>query len=127
MKLSPVFAIFAFAPINADAAPTAKSKKVDAAKVVQMVAITGASPSCVHIGQPVDGCKRTLVNMNFSTGVTAYWFMAERTILSFSGDGTHRIEQGPGTIVQAINRMVLWVTDGTDDEARERAAVGLSF
>ena len=50
--------------------------------------------------------------------------MAERTILSFSGDGTHRIEQGPGTIVQAINRIVLGATDGTDDEAREGAAVG---
>ena len=124
MKLSPVFAIFAFAPINADAAPTAKSKKADAAKVVQMVTITGACTKLVHIGQPVDGCKKTLVNMNYSTGVSAYWFMAERTILSFSGDGTHRIEQGPGTIVQAINRIVLGATDGTDDEARESAAVG---
>ena len=95
MKLSLVFAIFAFAPINADAAPTAKSKKADAAKVVQMVTITGACTKLVHIGQPVDGCKKTLVNMNYSIGVSAYWFMAERTILSFSGDGTHRIDRVP--------------------------------
>jgi hypothetical protein len=123
MKLSLVFAIFVFAPISADAAPTAKSKKVDAAKVVQIVTITGACSKLVHIGQSVDGCKKTLVNMNYSTGVSAYWFMAERMILSFSGDGTHRIEQGPGTIVQAINRIVLGATDGTD-EAKESAAVG---
>jgi hypothetical protein len=123
MKLSLVFAIFAFATISADAAPTAKSKKVDAAKVVQMVTITGACTKLIHIGQSVDGCKKTLVNMNYSTGVSAYWFMAERTILSFSGDGTHQIKQGPGTIVQAIDRIVLGATDGTD-EARESAAVG---
>lgn len=101
-----------------------KSKGADATKVVQMVTITGACTKLVHIGQSVDGCKTTLVNMNYSTGVSAYWFMAERTILSFSGDGTHRVEQGPGTIVQAIDRIVVGAPDGTDDEARESAAVG---
>jgi hypothetical protein len=124
MKPTLVFAIFAISTISADAAPTVKSKKADAAKVVQMVTITGVCTKLVHIGQSVDGCKKTLVNMNYSTGVSAYWFITERTILSFSGDGTRRVEQDPGTIIQAIDRIILAATDGTNDEAKESAAVG---
>ena len=126
MKLSLVFAIFAFAPISADAAPTAKSKKADAAKVVQMVTITGACTKLVHIGQPVDGCKKTLVNMNYSTGVSSYWFMTESTILSFSGDGSRRIEQGPDIVVQAIEKVILAATTAApnNEEGKEDTAVG---
>jgi hypothetical protein len=125
MRLSLAVALFLFlaATIGAEAAP--KAKKPQANKAVQMVTVSGECTKLVHAGQPVEGCKNILVNMNYSTGVSAYWFVTERTILSFAGDGSRKIEQGPDMVVQSVNRIILAATDGSkDDDAKEDGAVG---
>jgi hypothetical protein len=96
MKLSLAIALFFAATISVDAAPQTKSKKkAETNKIAQMVTVSGECTKLVHAGLAVEGCKDLLVNMNYSTGVSSYWFMTESTILSFSGDGSRRIEQGP--------------------------------
>jgi hypothetical protein len=125
MKLSLVLATFAAAAIGTDATPQPKSSKgVEPDHIVRMVTVSGECTKLVHAGQLLDGCERILINMNYSTGVSAYWFMTERTVLSFSGDGSRRIERGPNRVVQSIDRIILAVTNGTEDDARESAAVG---
>jgi hypothetical protein len=62
--------------------------------------------------------------MNYSTGVSAYWFVTERNILSFAGDGSRHIEQGADIVVQSVNRIILAVTDGSDEDATGDDAVG---
>jgi hypothetical protein len=125
MRLSLAVALFLAATLGADAAPQAKSNENDEPhKIVQMVTVTGACSKLVHAGLAMEGCKPILVNMNYSTGVSAYWFMTEGTILSFSGDGSGRVEQGPDLVVQAIETVILAATTGAPEEAKEEAAVG---
>src|SRR3712207_8435519 len=64
--------------------------------------------------------------MNYSTGVSGYWFMSQDTILSFAGDGSRRIEQGSDSVVQAIERIFLADTafERGADDAKEEPAVG---
>src|SRR3954454_21264828 len=108
MTLSLAIALFLAATLGADAALQAKSeKKAKADKFVQTVTISGECIKLVHAGHPVDGCKNILVNMNYSTGVSAYWFMTDRTILSFTGDGSRRIEQGSDIVIQSIEKVIL--------------------
>jgi LytS/YehU family sensor histidine kinase len=124
MKLSLAIALFlvSAAPTSADAAPQAK--KPQANRAVQMVTVSGECTKLVHAGKPVEGCKNILVNMNYSTGVSAYWFVTDRTILSFAGDGSRHIEQGADIVVQSVNRIILAATDGSDEDATEDDAVG---
>lgn len=127
MKLSLAIALFLAATISVDAAPQAKSKKkADTTKIAQMVTVSGECTKLVHAGLAVEGCKNLLVNMNYSTGVSSYWFMTESTILSFSGDGSRRIEQGPDIVVQAIEKVILAATTAAPDkeEGKEDIAVG---
>ncbi len=127
MKLSLAVALFLAATISVDAAPQAKSKKkADTTKIAQMVTVSGECTKLVHAGLAVEGCKNLMVNMNYSTGVSSYWFMTESTILSFSGDGSRRIEQGPDIVVQAIEKVVLAATTAAPDkeEGKEDTAVG---
>jgi hypothetical protein len=99
MTLPLAVALFFAATLGADAALPEKSKeKVEPDKFDQAVAISGECIKLVHAGNPVGGCKNVLVNMNYSTGVSAYWFVTDRTILSFTGDGSRRIEQGSGIV-----------------------------
>jgi hypothetical protein len=124
MKLSLAVALLLAATVSADAAPQAKPKKAEAGKAVQMVTVSGQCTKLVYAGKPVDGCKNILVNMNYSTGVSAYWFVTDRTILSFAGDGSRHIEQGPDIVVQSVNRIILAATDGSDEDATGDDAVG---
>jgi len=127
MRLSRAIALFlvSAAPTSADAAPQAKAKKPQANRAVQMVTVSGECTKLIHAGQPVEGCKNILVNMNYSTGVSAYWFVSDRNILSFAGDGSRRIEQGPDIVVQSVDRIILAATDGSKEEdAKEDDAVG---
>jgi hypothetical protein len=63
--------------------------------------------------------------MNYSTGVSAYWFVTDRTILSFAGEGSRQIEQGSDIVVQSVDRIILAVTDAPKaDDAKEDPAVG---
>ena len=126
MMLSLALVLFLVAALAADPAPRAKSKETEADKLSQMVTISGECTKLVHAGQPVEGCKNILVNMNYSTGVSGYWFMTQNTILSFAGDGSRRIEQGSDSVIQAIERIFL--ADATDaskaDDAEEDPAIG---
>jgi hypothetical protein len=127
MKLSLAIALFFAATISVDAAPQTKSKKkAETNKIAQMVTVSGECIKLVHAGLAVEGCKDLLVNMNYSTGVSSYWFMTESTILSFSGDGSRRIEQGPDIVVQAIEKVILAATTAAPDkeEGKEDIAVG---
>jgi hypothetical protein len=127
MKLSLATALFLAATISVNAAPQAKSKKkAEATKIAQMVTVSGECTKLVHAGLAIDGCKNLLVNMNYSTGVSSYWFMTESTILSFSGDGSRRIEEGPGLVVQAIEKVILAATAAAsnEEEGKEDTAVG---
>jgi len=124
MTLSLALALFLAATLGADAALQTKSeKKAKADKFVQTVAISGECIKLVHAGHPVDGCKNILVNMNYSTGVSAYWFMTDRTILSFAGDGSRPIEQGSDVVIQSIERVIL-AAKANEDDAKEENAVG---
>ena len=130
MRLSLPIALFLAAIVSPDAAPQPKSKTAKAGQSVQtvtvsMVTVSGTCTKLVHAGQPVDGCRSTLVNMNYSTGVSAYWFVTDQTILSFAGDGSSRIEQGSDIVVQAIDRVIMAAVEATkDDAAKGDAAVG---
>jgi hypothetical protein len=129
--LSLALVLFLMAALDADAAPKAKSKEPEADKVGQMVTVSGECTKLVHAGQPIEGCKSILVNMNYSTGVSGYWFTTQNTILSFAGDGSRRVEQGSDSVVQAIERIFLADTandskadDSKADDTKEEPAVG---
>src|SRR5215208_1268067 len=108
MTLFLSIALFLVTTLGADAALPAESKRqAEAGKFVQAVAISGECIKLVHAGHPVDGCKNIVVNMNYSTGVSAYWFVTDGTILSFTGDGSRRIEQGSDVVIQSIERILL--------------------
>jgi hypothetical protein len=126
MTLFLAIALFLVATLGTEAALQPKSeKKAKVDKFVQTVAISGECIKLVHAGHPVDGCKNILVNLNYSTGVSAYWFVTDRTVLSFAGDGSRRIEQGSDLVVQSIERVLL-AAKGNDkeDDTREDDAVG---
>ena len=124
--LSLAVVLFLVAALSSDAAPKAKSQETEADKPSQMVTVSGACTKLVHAGQPVAGCKNILVNMNYSTGVSEYWFMTQKTILSFAGDGSRRIEQGSDSVIQAIERIFLADTANNSeaDDTKEEPAVG---
>lgn len=127
MRLSLAFALLLAATLGANAAPQAKPKqKPEASKIVQMVTVSGTCTTLVQAGGAVQGCKPVLMNLNYSTGVSAYWFMTERMILSFSGDGSRRIEQGPDTVVQTIEKVIVAATAEASkaDDANEETAIG---
>jgi hypothetical protein len=117
MRLSLAIAFFPAAMVSVNAAPQTKSERAKPDQFVQMVTVFGTCTKLIHAGQPVDGCKSTLVNMNYSNGVSAYWFVTEQTILSFAGEGSRRIEQGANIVVQAIDRIILAATDATKEDA----------
>jgi hypothetical protein len=125
MRLSLAIAFFPAAIVSVNAAPQTKSERAEPDQFVQMVTVFGTCTKLIHAGQPVDGCKSTLVNMNYSNGVSAYWFVTEQTILSFAGEGSRRIEQRAHIVVQAIDRIILAATDATkEDAAQGDTAVG---
>src|SRR5215218_6635734 len=125
MTLSPAVALFLAATLGADAAlQTKPEKKAEAGKFVQAVTISGECIKLVHAGHPVEGCKNIVVNMNYSTGVSAYWFVTDRTVLSFAGDGSRRIEQGSDLVIQSIERILLAAKVHGTDDTREDDAVG---
>ena len=127
MTLPLAVALFFAATLGADAALPEKSKeKVEPDKFVQAVAISGECIKLVHAGSPVEGCKNILVNMNYSTGVSAYWFVTDRTILSFTGDGSRRIEQGSDIVIQSIEKIIVATMekDSKKDDTKEEDAVG---
>src|SRR5215204_2299930 len=115
MTLALAIALFLAATLGADAVlQTKPEKKAKADKFVQAVAISGECIKLVHAGHPVDGCKNIVVNVNYSTGVSAYWFVTDRTILSFAGDGSRRIEQGSDVVIQSIEKVILaTIADGS--------------
>ncbi|WP_114948876.1 hypothetical protein [Microvirga calopogonii] len=125
MKLSLAMALLFAVTISVEAAPQAK-KNAETAKIAQMVTVSGECTKLVHAGLAVEGCKDLLVNMNYSTGVSSYWFMTESTILSFSGDGSRRIDQDPAIVVQAIEKVILAATTAAPHrkEGKEDPAVG---
>jgi hypothetical protein len=125
MMLFLAIALLFAATLGAEAAQ-AKSKKAEARQIAQRVTVSGACTKLVHAGLAVDGCKPILVNMNYGTGVSSYWFMTEGTILSFSGDDSRRVEQGPGIIVQSIEKVVLAPTICVfkKEDTKEEAAIG---
>ncbi len=125
MRLSLAIALFFAATFDVQAAPQAKSKRAEANNIAQMVTVSGECTRLVQAGLAVEGCKNLLVNMNYSTGVSSYWFMNESTILSFSGDGSRRIEQGPDVVVQAIEKVILAATGtASEEEGKEDPAIG---
>ncbi len=126
MRLSCALALLLAATLGADAAPQAKPKlKPEASKIVQMVTVSGACTTLVQAGVTVEGCKPVLMNLNYSTGVSAYWFMTDRMILSFSGDGARRVEQASDIVVQAIETVVVGAaSDAKAEEAKDEPAIG---
>jgi len=119
MRLSLTFASFLAATLGAAAAPEVQPGKTGETKTARMVTVSGQCTKLVHAGLAIEGCKSILVNMNYSTGVSSYWFMTQNTILSFYGDGARRIEQGPDIIVQAIEQVILAETTGAPDDQRQ--------
>ena len=125
MTLSPAVALFLVATLGADAALPAESKRqAEAGKFVQAVTISGECIKLVHAGHPVDGCKNILVNVNYSTGASVYWFMTDHAILSFAGDGSRRVKQGSDIVIQSIERVILADTANEEDDPKEDDAVG---
>jgi hypothetical protein len=59
MRLSLAIALFlvSAAPVSAEAAPPAKSKKAEAGKVVQMVTVSGECTKLVHAGRLVEAAR----------------------------------------------------------------------
>ena len=126
MTLSLATALFLVATLGAGAALQTESKrKAEAGKFVQAATISGECIKLVHAGRSVAGCKTILMNMNYSTGVSAFWFMTNRTILSFAGDGSRRIEHGSDLVIQFIGRVLLAAnTNDKEDDTRKDNAAG---
>jgi LytS/YehU family sensor histidine kinase len=126
MRLSLAIALLFATTFGVQAAPQAKSKRAEVNKTAQMVTVSGECTRLVQAGLAVEGCKNLLVNMNYSTGVSSYWFMTESSILSFSGDGSRRIEQGPDIVVQVIEKVILAAATSTasEEEGKEDTAIG---
>jgi hypothetical protein len=126
MMLPLAIAFLLAATLGAAAAPQAKSKKAEPRKTTQIVTATGKCTRLEYAGVALEGCKPILMNMNYNTGVSAYWFMTDRTIVSFSGDGTHRVEQKPDIVVQAVDRVVsAAATDAVKEkDTKEETAIG---
>ncbi|MBL0408644.1 hypothetical protein JKG68_32840 [Microvirga aerilata] len=127
MRLSLAPTLLLAATLGADAAPQAKPKpKSEASKIAQLVTVSGACTKLIQAGSAVEGCKPVLMNLNYSTGVSAYWFMTERLILSFSGDGNRQVEQGPDTAVQAIEKVIVAASANgfKNEDAKEETAIG---
>jgi len=125
MTLFLSIALFLAATLGADAAlQTKPEKKAKADKFVQAVAISGECIKLVHAGHPVDGCKNILVNVNYSTGASVYWFMTDHAILSFAGDGSRRVKQGSNIVIQSIERVILADAVNEEDDPKEDDAVG---
>ena len=118
---------FCLATLGATAAlPAESNRKAKANTSIQMDTLSGECIKLVHAGHPVTGCKSILVNMNYDTGVSTYWFMTDHSILSFAGTGSRRAEQGSDIVVQSIERLFLadMGDDGKEDDAKEEEAVG---
>jgi LytS/YehU family sensor histidine kinase len=126
MRRSLAFTLLFVATFGADAAPQAQAKKPKASKVVQMVTVSGECSKLIQAGVTVEGCKPVLLNLNYPTGVSAYWFATEHAILSFSGDGSRRVEQGPHIVVQSIERVITaaTTTGSKAEDAKEETAIG---
>jgi LytS/YehU family sensor histidine kinase len=127
LSLAIVLALFIAATLGAEAAPKAKSKKkANTETIVQVITVSGECTKLVQTWHPVEGCKSILMNINYSTGVSAYWFATGETVLSFSGDGAHRVEQGSNIVVQSIERVILAATTDVskEEDAQVEAAVG---
>jgi LytS/YehU family sensor histidine kinase len=126
MMLSRAIVLLLAATLGGDAAPQAKSKNAEANKIAQMVTVSGECTRLIHAGLAVNGCKPILLNMNYSTGMSAYWYVTEDTVLSFSGDGARRVEQGPDIVVQAIEKVILAATTSASkaENTKEEDAIG---
>jgi hypothetical protein len=127
MMLSLAFVLLLAATLGVDAAPKATSKKkAETSKIAHMVTVSGECTKLVHAGVSVDGCKPILINLNYSTGVSAYWFMTEGTIMSFSGDGSRQVKQDPDVVVQAVERVIQAATIGVlrEEDTKEETAIG---
>jgi hypothetical protein len=127
MRLPVPVALLLVVTLGANAAPQTRPKKtVEASKIAHMVTVSGECTKLVQGGVSVSGCKPILINLNYSTGVSAYWFMTEGTILSFSGDGSRRVEQGPDVVVQAIEKVIRAATIGVlrEEDTKEETAIG---
>lgn len=125
MLLSLVVAFCLVATLGVDAAQA--KPKPRAGKAAQMVAVFGECTKLVHAGHPVEGCKAILVNTNYSTGVSGYWFTTGNSILSFAGEGARRIEQGSGSVVQSIEQVLLADTTNITQEVDAAAEAAIGF
>ncbi len=124
--LSRAMMLLLAATLGTDAALQAKSKNAEANKIDQMVTVSGECARLIHAGLAVNGCKPILLNMNYSTGMSAYWFVTEGTVLSFSGDEARRVEQGPDIVVQAIEKVILAAKTGASkaETTKEEDSIG---
>ncbi|EIM30153.1 hypothetical protein [Microvirga lotononidis] len=126
MTLSLALAFFLAATLGADAAPAKSKTTPRAGQLAQTVTVSGECTRLVQAGQPVAGCKNILVNTNYSTGVSGYWFMTGNSIVSFAGDGARRLEQASGHVIQSIERVFLTDTakPAQEEDATEETAIG---
>ena len=126
MTLSLALAFFLAATLGADAAPARPKTKPRAGQLAQTVTVSGECTRLIQAGRPVGGCKNILVNTNYSTGVSGYWFMTGNSIVSFAGDGARRLEQASDQVIQSIERVFL--TDPTniaqEEDATAENAIG---
>ncbi len=124
--LSLALAFFLAATLGADDAPVRSKTKPRVGQLAQTVTVSGECTKLVQAGRPVEGCKNILVNTNYSTGVSGYWFMTGNSIVSFAGDGARRLEQASGHVIQSIERVFLTDTANTapEKDAAEETAIG---
>jgi hypothetical protein len=115
------------ATLGADAALARSKTKPRAGQLAQTVAVSGECTRLVQAGRPVEGCKNILVNTNYSTGVSGYWFMTGNSILSFAGDGSRRLEQDPDHVIQSIERVFLTDTTNIAQEQDATAETAIGF
>src|SRR5690348_15807076 len=91
-----------------------------------MVTVSGECTMLIHAGRPDAECKIIRVNTRYGSGVSGYWFMTGTSILSFTCDSARRIEQGSGSVVEAIERKLLAYTTNLaqEEDATAEAAIG---
>jgi hypothetical protein len=127
MTLSLALAFFLAATLGAHAASGKPKTKPRAGKLAQTVIVSGECTRLVQAGRPVEGCKSILVNTNYSTGVSGYWFMTGNSILSFAGDGSRRLEQDSDHVIQSIERVFLTDTTNIAREQDATAETAIGF
>lgn len=97
VQLLAFFALEAFASVAA---------RADFSDLRGMAVIEGRCESLVVAGRPRRGCQGKLMNTKLKDGRTGFYFIAENTIITFSGLSQERVKSNGDEMVQPVDMLI---------------------